>query len=152
LSKNENILPIAESVTFVPVEMRLNVDAEFEAFVKSKAQKQEVEPNKLLFVIILKHKIPFKVKCCAPEHSIIGKETKLTILNVDTRTDMALKETGLNIFMTDERVRKVLCEWVVEERLTEDNAVKLWKELKKQQLEKLSLVPDLSKTNGEKKP
>lgn len=134
-------LPKATYVKLAPIDLKLNVDEEFEEFVKNKAKGQEVEAGKKIGIELLKHLIPFKVKCCQPEKAVIGEKTVMKILNVDTHENMKLSESCLNIFMTDNQVRKILSDNITEKLITQGCAVMLWKELKKAQSE---LIPELT--------
>jgi hypothetical protein len=149
--KNQSLEAI--SVKLAPVEMRLNVDAEFVDFVKKRILKQEVSNGKVIYAILLSHKIPFVVRACNPEKAVIGKNTSLEILNFDTRSDMRLHETSINIFMTDEQVKKKLSDYITKEIMTEINAVQIWKEFKKFQSDKLpegSKVTPFQAAKGDK--
>lgn len=128
-----------EKLTLAPIGLRLNVDHKFTAFCLKWLSKHEteVETGKQVTIVLLGHKILFVIKDCTPEKSVVDLKTKLTILSINTRSDMPLEETGLNVFMTDEMAKAVLSNMIVGEEITEDNGIALWKEFKKRQSESL---------------
>ncbi len=72
----------ALSLTFAPVDMRLNVDEDFTNFVKNRLMERTLVEGDTTLVMMLGHAIPFTVTKTRP-HGIIKvtAETKLTILN-----------------------------------------------------------------------
>ena len=122
-----------KQVTLAPLDCNLNVDHVFTAFCLKRLQNVEVKLKKTVSVCILGHKIQFLVKQCSPEHSKIGKKTKLILLRFNTRSDMTLEETTLNIFMTDEEAKHLLSRMILKKLITEKNGIAIWKEFKKQQ-------------------
>lgn len=131
-AKNEN-KPITDSVTLAPFDFKLNVDDEFVDFCKNKLQGTEVSTGKTVIVKIIGHAIRLHVKRCTPENSKIGKHTDVVLLRFDTRSDMSLTETSINIFMTDDQVKKIISDLIVDTIITEENGIALWKEFKQHQ-------------------
>jgi len=81
----------ALSITFAPVDMRLNVDEDFTNFVKNRLMERTLMEGDTTLVMMLGHAIPFTVTKTRP-HGIVKvtAETKLTILN-----EPALEGRGL---------------------------------------------------------
>ncbi|MDH5481616.1 MAG: CDC48 family AAA ATPase [Candidatus Bathyarchaeota archaeon] len=72
----------ALSITFAPVDMRLNVDEDFTNFVRNRLMERTLVEGDTTLVMMLGHAIPFTVTKTRP-HGItkVTAETKLTILN-----------------------------------------------------------------------
>jgi len=129
MSTKVNILE-ASKVTLAPVNMTLNYDDDFRNFIKEYILKQQIEKGKMIDVIRLGHKISFKVKSCEPDPAIIGKNTELTILNFPEISSFRMLD--INIFMSDEQVKLILSQNIQRGNITEDDAIELWKQFKKQ--------------------
>ena len=132
--EKKNELPKTKTLTLAPVGLRLNVDNEFVNFCEKKLQNTIVEQDKTIIIKMLEHKIPFKVKQCKPSPSrVIGNIIEFTIKKCDTRIDMKLTETPINVFMADEQVKHILSNLILKEEITESNAVSIWKDFKDHQ-------------------
>lgn len=123
--------------TLVPINLRLNVDEEFTDIVRKKLQGKKIGTDMEAIITISEHKILFKIKSCEPTPSVVCLATELTILKINTREDMKLSETDINVFMTDEAVKGILARMIYEEYITELNGIKIWREFKQYQKEAL---------------
>ena len=142
-------LPKTKTLMLAPVGLRLNVDNDFVNFCEKKLQNTVVEQDKTIIIKMLEHKIPFKVKQCDPSPSQIIGNIELTIKKCDTRTDMKLTETEINIFMDNEQVKHILSNLVIKEEITELNAVIVWRNFKIHQSNML-VIPKEKKENKTK--
>jgi hypothetical protein len=124
-----------KKLTIAPIDLTLNVDSEFVAFCLNRlsTQKTIVKTGKTITITMLNHKILFTVKGCEPENSVVSLTTKLRILRNNTRSDLPFEESGLNIFMTDEKVKNIISDLIVKELITRECGLTLWKQFKKNQ-------------------
>ena len=128
-----NKLPQTEKMVLAPIDQKLNVDNEFALFCFNRIQTVEVTQGEILTIAILQHKIRFRVKSCVPEKSVVGIDTKLNVLPFDTRSNMTVDEAGINIFMSDEELKKILSALVREIIITEQNAIQIWSTVRAKQ-------------------
>lgn len=123
----------AATLTIAPIGMKVYPDRDFDAFCLKRLQDKKVESGKEVDIIMLGHRIPFVVKECSPDPSKVGKNTKLVIMSFNTRSDMTLEETDLNVFMSDEEAKQILSKMILKLLITEKNGIEIWKEFKKKQ-------------------
>lgn len=136
LGKDSNEKPSTKELSIAPVGFPLQpADEGFTEFCLNRLAKQkvEVETGKRLVILMLGHSIPFTVKSCTPEKSVVNKHTKLVILSNCKNPITTLENAHINIFMTDDEVKKILSSLIKGEFTTKENAVAIWKEFKKGQ-------------------
>ena len=85
---NENVVvrpakvKTASSITLAPIDMRLNVDADFTNFVKNRLMERTLVEGDTTLVMMLGHAIPFTVPKTTPDGIVkITMESQITILN-----------------------------------------------------------------------
>ena len=116
--------------------MAIDDSGNFESFCLNRLLKNntEVKSGKTIFITMLGHDIPFYVKSCTPENSIIDKKTEIEITKF-TRSDMTLEEAGLSLFTDSGVVKQLIFKLIKHHWITEENGLAIWKEFRKRQKE-----------------
>lgn len=124
----------ASYLLLAPRDIHLTVDKDFISFVKHHLYGQAVTRNQEVSITILGTPMWFHVKLCVPNPAVVGDTTHLEILPRNPQSEMTLMDARITLFMLDDHVKHLLSRLILTYAITEENALQLWHDFKKNQV------------------